>query len=175
MPDKVLHQTTYLSLIERDGWYFFAQVPGSAGGVTILLYRLDDAKSVLGRYEICPAHGDVTPALTAISGGIEAGETPLQTAIKETYEEAGYHLEGADFISLGACRLSTNQDTIIYLFAANVTGKPRVTAPGDGTRGEEGAYCDWVTPTQAIESKSAFLSALLLRLLVCANVQLLSA
>lgn len=173
MPDKILCETEYLSLIERDGWYYFAQIPGSAGGVVILLYRLDNSRSILGRYEICPAHGDLIPSLTAIAGGIEEGDTPLETAIKESYEEAGYRLKAADFIGLGSCRLSTNQDTIVYLFAGDVTLKDRGFAPGDGTRGEEDACCFWVTPIQAIQSKSAFMSTLILRLFVMAGIDLL--
>lgn len=68
MPDKVLLTTRFLSLVERDGWYYFAQIPGSAGGVIILLYQQDKERPILGRYEICPAHGDGL-ALTAIAGG----------------------------------------------------------------------------------------------------------
>lgn len=173
MTDKVLCQTEYLSLIERDGWYYFAQIPGSAGGVVILLYRRDNQLSIMGRYEICPAHGDGL-ALTAIAGGIEPGDTPLKTAIKEAYEEAGYRLYPDGFVDLGSCRLSTNQDTIVYLFAADVTNRIRFDAPGDGTRGEQGAYCDWITPTEAIQSKSAFMSALITRLLVQTGVNLIS-
>lgn len=172
MSDKILHETPFLSLVERDGWYYFAQIPGSAGGVAIMLYRQDEDKPILGRYEMCPAHLDSIPALTAIAGGIEEGDTPLETAVKESYEEAGYKLQASDFIDLGNCRLSTNQDTIVYLFAADVTGLPRYEALGDGTRGEQGAYCDWVTPTQAIFSKSAYMSTLLMRLFAKTGVVL---
>lgn len=171
MSDKVLYKTNFLSLIERDGWYYFAQIPGSAGGVAILLYRQDKEKPILGRYEICPAHGDGL-ALTAIAGGIEEGDTPLQTAIKEAYEEAGYKLQTSELVNLGSCRLSTNQDTIVYLFAADVTGIRRYPAPGDGTRGEEGSNCDWVSAKEAILSKSAYMSALLLRLFAKTGKQL---
>lgn len=174
MPDRVIAETPYLSLIERDGWYYFAKVPGSPGGVSILLYRTGSDKSVLGRYEITPAHNDIIPSLTAISGGIETDEVPLQTAIKESHEEGGYLLSISDFIHLGSCMLSTNQDTRVYLFAADVTGKERVDAPGDGTRGEVGSYCDWITPIQAIQSKSAFMSALIMRLRIETGIDLLS-
>jgi len=166
--DKVICRTKYLSLIERDGWYYFAQIHGSIGGVSILLYR--ENGMILGRYEVCPAHGDGL-ALTAISGGIEEGDTLLETAIKESYEEAGYKLEASDFVDLGSCRLSTNQDTIVYLFAADVTGKERYPAPGDGTRGEQRAYCEWVTATEAIQSKSAYMSTLIMRLFVKTGVR----
>lgn len=171
MRDKILYTVPFLSLVERDGWYYFAQIPGSAGGVVILLYRTDSQLPILGRYEICPAHSDGL-ALTAIAGGIEKGDTPLETAIKEAYEEAGYRLQSRELTDLGRCNLSTNQDTLVYLFAADVTELRRYDAPGDGTRGEEGSYCDWITPTQAVQSKSAFMSALILRLFVKTGINL---
>src|SRR3970040_2877235 len=110
MSDKVLCETPFLRLIERDGWYYFAQVPNSPGGVMILLYRTDNEKSILGRYETCPAHGNEL-ALTSIAGGIEKDEFPLDAAIRESYEEAGYNLENTPIVGLNRCRLSTNQDT----------------------------------------------------------------
>lgn len=161
--DVVLCKTEFLSLIERDGWYYFAQVPGSIGGVCLLLYRLNDKCPILGRYEICPAHGDGM-ALTAISGGIEKDATPLDTAVNESYEEGGYKINPASFVNLGNCQLSTNQDTVVYLFAADVTKLPRYDAPGDGTKGEIGSYCDWVSTEEAIFSKSTFMSVLIARL-----------
>lgn len=170
--DIVLCETEYLSLIERDGWYYFAQVPGSIGGVAILLYRLNDDKPILGRYEICPAHGDGM-ALTAISGGIEKGDTPLETVVNESYEEGGYKIDPASFVDLGKCQLSTNQDTVVYLFAADVTNLSRYDAPGDGTKGEIGSYCDWVSIEEGIFSKSAFMSALITRLKLKTSIDLL--
>ncbi len=153
--DVILCETEYLSLIERDGWYYFAQVPGSMGGVTILLYRSNGDKPILGRYEICPAHGDGM-ALTAISGGIEKSDTPLETAVNESYEEGGYKIDPASFVDLGKCQLSTNYD-----------------APGDGTKGEIGSYCDWVSIEEAIFSKSAFISTLIVRLKFKTGIDLL--
>ena len=164
MSDKVLYETPFLRLIERDDWYYFAQVPGSPGGVMILLYRTDSELSILGRFEICPAHHDLIPTLTSIAGGIEETETPQEAIIREAYEEAGYKLRPDKIVNLGQCNLSTNQDTLVYLFAADVTSLKHHKAPGDNTRGEQGAYCDWVTPEEAIQSKSAFMSTMLMRL-----------
>jgi 8-oxo-dGTP pyrophosphatase MutT (NUDIX family) len=161
-----------LSLVERDGWYYFAQVPGSIGGICVLLYRLNDKRPILGRYEVCPAHDDGI-ALTAIAGGIEKGDTPLKTAINESYEEGGYKIDSTSFVDLGKCQLSTNQDTTIYLFSADVTNLPRYNAPGDGTKGEIGSYCDWVSVEEAIFSKSAFMSILITRLKLKTDIDLL--
>lgn len=172
MTDKILYTTPYLQLVERDGWYYFARIPGSSGGVSILVYRLGEHKSVLGRYEKTVSHGDEKPTLTSVAGGIEEGELPLAAAVRETREETGYDVDASEFESLGRCTLSTNQDTIIHLFAVDVTGKERGEAVPDGTKGEEDAYCDWVTAREAIMSKSAYMSALMMRLYVMSGVRL---
>lgn len=171
--DVILYETEYLSLIERNSWYYFAQVPGSIGGVIVLLYCLNGKNPILGRYEICPAHGDGM-ALTAIAGGIEKGDTPLETAVNESYEEGGYRIDPASFVDLGKCQLSTNQDTVVYLFSADVTNLPRFDAPGDGTKGEIDSYCDWVSIKEAIFSKSAFMSTLIARLKLKTGIDLFS-
>lgn len=160
MSDKTLYEGKWLSIIERDGWYQFARIPGSTGGVSILIYRQDPEKPILGRFEICPAHEDGL-SLTAVSGGIEEGMTPRNTAYNETFEEAGYKVDNLDF--LGKVKLSTNQDTDVYLFASDVTGLERHEAPGDGSKGEEGSYCDWVTIEEAVMSKSAILGSMIIR------------
>lgn len=170
--DVILCKTEYLSLIKRDGWYYFAQVPGSVGGVCVLLYRLNDKLPILGRYEICPAHGDGI-ALTTIAGGIEKSDTPLEAAVNEAYEEGGYKIKPDAFVDLGKCQLSTNQDTVIYLFAADVTNLSRYDAPGDGTKGEIDSYCNWISIEEAIFSKSAFMSALIARLKFKEGIDLL--
>lgn len=165
MTEERLYYTPFLSLYVKDDWYYFARIPGSAGGVMILVYRVDNQeKPILGRFEICPAHNELEPTLTTIAGGIEKDHTPLQTAVKEVFEEAGYKLDTIDITNLGTCRLSTNQDTIVHLYAADVTGKERFEAPGDGTRGEQGAYCEWVSVEEAVWGKSSYMSTMLLRL-----------
>lgn len=169
--DKLLCHTPYLDLLVRDGWYYFACIPGSMGGVSMLLYRLGDGKNVLGRYEKTPPHADGL-ALTAISGGIEKGDNPLQTCIKEAREEAGYGISRQKIVNLGTCMLSTNQDTRVWLYACDVTGLPRYEAIPDGTRGEEDAYCEWVTAKEAIMSKSAMMGALMSRFYVVTGIRL---
>lgn len=161
--DKVLYQGDWLSVILRDDWYEFARYITSNGGVYILAYRNDPEKPILGRYEVCPAHSDTKPRLTTITGGVNENVRPIEVAIQEMYEEAGYMVERNQFTHLGTVYLAKGADFVGHLYAIDVTGLPRVEAPGDGTKGEEGAYCDWVTLKQALWCKDPVMSCLILR------------
>ena len=54
-------------------------------------------------------------------GGIDAGETPLQAALRETREECGWRLQGEALLDLGRFHYTTKKD--LHLFA---TVQPRV-------------------------------------------------
>lgn len=162
--DEILFQGNWLSIILRDGWYEFAQYNTSAGGVYILPYRDGyPEKPILGRYEITPAHLDTKPTLTTITGGININRRPIDVAIEEMHEEAGYKVERNQLVSLGTVYLAKGADFVGHLYAIDITGLPRGEAPGDGSKGEEGAYCDWVSVKKMINCKEPVVSCLLLR------------
>jgi len=48
-------------------------------------------------------------------GGIDAGETPIQAALRETREECGLRLEAETLLDLGRFRYTTKKD--LHLFA----------------------------------------------------------
>jgi 8-oxo-dGTP pyrophosphatase MutT (NUDIX family) len=60
-------------------------------GVRVLL--LDTAGRVLLFRGRDPARPDVAPYWFTVGGGLEAGETPVDGAIRETYEETGLRLD----------------------------------------------------------------------------------
>lgn len=161
--DKVLYSGKWLSVIERDGWYVFSQETASKGVVYILIIDRNKQKPILGRFEVCPAHGDTTQTLTSITGGINIKREPLDVAIEEIYEEAGYRVSPEQIIHLGKVNLTKSTDTIGYLYAMDVTGLERGKAPGDGSFGEIDSYCDWVSIEEAAGCKCPVMSALLLR------------
>ena len=51
-------------------------------------------------------------------GGMEAGETPLDTALRETHEECGLAFAGADLLDLGGFAYRSNKS--LHLFAVRV-------------------------------------------------------
>jgi 8-oxo-dGTP pyrophosphatase MutT (NUDIX family) len=162
---KTLYDNEWLSLKEVDDYIFSHESRSNGRLVSILVYTLKNGKvdKVLGRYERCPAHRDGI-ALTSITGGVEDGKI-RRTAVQELFEEAGYEAEPEDLQFLGTTRPSKSADTTMYCFAFNGTGrKRRRNSIGDGTKGEEGAYCDWISADKAIHCKDPHMCVMLLRL-----------
>ena len=163
MGDKILYEGTWLSIVERDGWYQFSRETARAGVVYVLVFRKAVFHPVLGRYEICPAHGDAEPILTSLSGGIEVGQDPADAAVAEVYEEAGYRITRDQLIDLGKVNLTKSTDTIGYLYAVDVSDLERGDAPGDGSLGEEKSYCNWVSEDAALMCKCPVMATLIIR------------
>jgi len=163
MDDKILYEGKWLSILERDGWYHFSRQTTGEGVVYVLIYHRDWLKSILGRYEICPAHGDSVPTLTSISGQVEHGRDPADVAVAEVYEEAGYRITRDQLIDLGKVNLTKSTDTLGHLYAVDVSGLERGDAPGDGLLGERKSYCNWVSEWDALMCKCPVMATLLAR------------
>lgn len=161
--DKVLYAGEWLKVIERDGWYHFSQFTDSGGVVYILVYDLTRPKPILGRYEVCPAHGDVEPTLTSITGGINIKRRPIDVAVEEIHEEAGYVVAADQITDLGKVMIVKWSDNIAHLYSINAAGLKRGKAPGDGSQGEIGSYCDWISLKEAMNCKCPVFSTLLVR------------
>jgi 8-oxo-dGTP pyrophosphatase MutT (NUDIX family) len=109
--EQTLYANGFLSL-KKKGDYIYAHESRSDGKlVAILVYDSSRPNLVLGRYEICPAHDDPVPQLCAITGGIDIGHAPIEAAIEELREEAGYVAEPTELESLGEIRPSKSADT----------------------------------------------------------------
>ena len=104
--------------------------------------------------------------LCALTGIVEEGEDPKVTALRELEEESGI-VSIAQPINLGTVNPSKASDTTAYLFGVDLNRVPdqaRYYGPGDGTRGERGAYCAWVGLHEVLACKDATLIAALARL-----------
>jgi len=146
-----------------DGWYEYARDSNSRGIVYILPYKITpEGFEVLGRYENTPCHEDGI-TLTSITGGIPMQETPIDAAVRETYEEAGYTVVPGDFDFLGDMRPSKMLSTRAYMYMVNVTDISPDKPKGDGTKGESDAYVQWITPEEAVMCKEPMMSAMVLR------------
>lgn len=176
MTSKILYQDDNLSLLQADDWYTYAHMSrtepaedGSSQLVAVLVYTFsewsDKVDKILGRFECCLPHNDGIE-LTSITGGVDKGSTPIESAIHELYEEAGFeNVQEEDLVPLGTCRPSKQSDTLCHLFAFDATYKDRrEDSIGDGTLGEEGAYCGWISLEEAITCKCPLVPTMYMRL-----------
>lgn len=169
--DEFLGGNQFVSLYRMPDFYGYTYTVNprcSNECVAVLPYRYKDNTGLnieyLGRYEICPAHSDVTE-LCSITGGCDKpGKTPVEIAVMETLEEAGYIVSVEDMQYLGTVKPSKASAVTNHLYAVCVNDRVRVEAPGDGTEGEIGAYCDWVSEYDATMSKDPMLSTMIHRL-----------
>lgn len=158
--ETVLFENPWLSVISRDD-YVFTHTKNSV--VYILPFRRPKQGAyLLGRFEVCPAHGTQI-GLQAITGQCQTAFDPLQVAATELHEEAGIIADPSQFAPLGFGYLTKQADTIAHFFAIDVTSMPREQARTDGSRFEQGSYCDWVSRIQALSAPCIGLQALIAR------------
>jgi 8-oxo-dGTP pyrophosphatase MutT (NUDIX family) len=170
--NELLFENEWLSVYSIEGWYIFSHESRSKKGelVAVLAFTENyegDLNEILGRYEICPAHGP-KHELTSINGGVEKEDTPDTAALRELWEEGGFKVGGKDLIHLGTIKPMASSDCVVHLYGVNVTDIKdlrREDSIGDGTKGEEGAYCKWLFFEDAIKNtQSAYLNSLILRI-----------
>lgn len=94
--------------------------------VAVLLYDSKREKIILVRqfrYPIYTVEPENAWLLEVVAGSIEHSNTPVETAVREVEEEAGYKLVPSQLVSLGKCYPSPGGTSErIYLFAADVAG-----------------------------------------------------
>ncbi len=94
MEIETLHKTEWVELRRMKDpengvhGYDYLHESRCRGIVAILPVRSGENPDVLMRREVTPCWG-MTEALSSITGGIDHGNTPLQTCVHELAEEAG--------------------------------------------------------------------------------------
>lgn len=164
--DKVLFKHDYMSIRDKGGYIYVHEDKMDGTQVAILIYRTDESPGILGRFEVCPPHGP-EPQLSSVTGSYDKkGIKLIELAISEVKEETGFEVTAEEMAYLGIVRPSKGTDTIVYLYAVDVTGKQQKEAAGDGTVLEASAYTEWVSTEQAITSKDPLLSTMIARALI---------
>ena len=164
--DKILFADEWLSLRQTSGGYTYThEEKGNGAGVAVLAYKISPMR-VVGRYEECPPHRDGL-ALCSLTGQMDQeGESPVEAAVRELEEEAGITVNIDEMNSFGTVKSGKQTDTDMHLFYVYIKKDSNIgPALGDGTRGEANAFCQWITPDQAIQSKDPILATMMARLM----------
>ncbi len=161
---ETLFESEWLAVKKTaDGYEYASEVKGDGQGVAVVAYRSNPFR-VVGRFEVCPPHGD-GEALCSLTGTVDKGEKPLNAAVRELFEEAGIQAGYDEMVKLGAVRPSKATDYLITMFAVDIGNERDIgRGPGDGTKHEEEAYCQWVDYESALVSKDPVLTAAVARL-----------
>lgn len=142
---KTLFENNFVAIKENMGYSYLHIVRSNGRLVAILPYRVvNGEQEYLARVEICPAHS-LEAATYSITGGVEKNESLVAAAKRELNEESGYTVEMEDFVHLGEVRPSKQSDTIVGLFAVDVSNKEQHAILGDGSRWEQNASVKWVS------------------------------
>ncbi|OME54076.1 hypothetical protein BSK59_15965 [Paenibacillus odorifer] len=164
-----LHKTKWIELMQRtseeNGTYIYIREPWLIDGkaVSILPYRRESGTGHVQFLLRCEMSD--SPVAGTVKGGMDKeGELPIECAVRELYEEAGYTAQSWNMIQLGQVRPSKLSTTKLYLFAVDVTDLPYQEPTGDGTLNEANATCQWVSETEAIGYEDPLIHATMLRL-----------
>jgi len=168
---KKLFSNEWISVVEKTtdngGKYVYSQsIWCNCEGIAILPYRFtaNSRLEFLGRFEICPAHSDELE-LCSITGGMDKeSESPVFTARRELIEESGYVVDNKNLVYLGTVRPSKSSDTTTHLFTVRLDKDfIKTDAVGDGTLGEEGSFCKWVSFDEITKAKDPLLHTIICR------------
>lgn len=139
MDTEILYENEWVDLrVMREpesgvNGYVFSHERRCDGNIVAVLPFNPEEGTYWLREEVTPCWG-MAPSLSALTGGVESGDTPETCAIEELREEAGILALPKHLISLGTCRGTKSTDTIYHLFAVDVThATGRMAIMGDGS------------------------------------------
>lgn len=133
MSDRILAETKYLRMLERDGW-IFVERPNSTGVVTVV--PLTHERCLIFVEQHRPPLGCRAIEFPAGLMGDELGqedEDPVFAAKRELLEETGYDARDLDLVSSSATSPGMAHELVHFVLAWNLD---RV-GPGGGIDSED--------------------------------------
>jgi len=133
MADRIVAETRFLRMIERDGWYFVER-PNATGVVTIL--PLTRERRLVFVEQFRTPHGCKVIEFPAGLMGDDAGhekEDPVVAASRELIEETGYQAQDMALVATTSTSPGMANEFVHFVLAWNLD---RV-GPGGGVDNED--------------------------------------
>lgn len=148
---KVIHQNEWLSLHQTSKGFVYAQRKGINSIASLVFKKENNDFYFLIRKQLLPnlvleekPEDFLYPS--CITGTIEEGDTPLETALRETFEEGGIYLENSHLRASGKYIATTQSNEVVYTFVFEKTSEVVQTEPqNDGSYFEQISKNEWVS------------------------------
>ncbi len=146
--EKTIFSTHWIAVKETSRGYHYLERKGRNSVAIFLIKKssvnIRDYEVLIRQQPLCIDIPDVNEEHRLypcpITGGIDEGELPEETAVREVYEEAGFSVQ---VLPLGKYIVGTQTNEICYLYYADVTDiKPEV-ALQDGSYFESISKNEW--------------------------------
>jgi len=154
----ILYNNKWLSLMQKDGYVYVHNNAGDGSIVAVLPYRGDE---ILLRMESRPCWGNGLQ-LASITGIVD--EPTLEAvAKKELLEEAGFDVPIENIHPIGKIKECKCSDSVIYLFAADVSDLEEGEPTTEDVREKDG-YCVWLDINGPIDTEDPIVFAMIHKL-----------
>ena len=145
---KILFSTQWIAVKETAKGYHYLERKGR-DSIAVFLLRKSDANQagyevLIRQQPLCLDNPGADEELKLypcpITGGIDAGETPEEAAVREVREESGFSVQ---VLPLGRYIVGTQTNEICHLYYADVTEQQPGLAEQDGSYFESISRNEW--------------------------------
>ena len=144
--NKTIFETKWVKVRQTEKGFQYLERRGK-DSVAVLCTRYDENGDVeyLVRYQPLCVNGDDRELFECpITGSMDHdGEEPVDVAIREVFEEAGYVVTKDNMTSIGSYIVGTQTNEVVHCFFAWVGDDKPVKPEGDGGFHESISYNQW--------------------------------
>jgi ADP-ribose pyrophosphatase len=143
----------YIELVEENGWEYIRRV-NCHGAAIVLVYHKDRDEYMMVEQYRPPVKCRV---LEFPAGLMDEGEKPIETAVRELYEETGVVATQDDIIDLGEIFSGVGiTSEMVYLFAVEIDSNTQIDVPElQGAEVEHDLQIKWVKEKDIYSLKAA--------------------
>jgi 8-oxo-dGTP pyrophosphatase MutT (NUDIX family) len=163
---KTHYKGKFLSLCETDDGfeYLHEHRLNNRELVACLLVSGHNTEIFGIRSEVCPPH-QVGHHDASLTGGVDPGNTIIDTVCKEVKEESGYTITKDELLSLGMVYQGKMTDTRVHLYLADCTGKDQDELNLDDSF-EKTSTFRWGSFKEAVATPDPIIHSLILRYII---------